>query len=132
MVLSQDGITLAFLAERVEGVVSLELDALEPVLLTLSRTTASVLAGSSPTRTARSPFWTWTWCSVFARAAAGTPRWLTAIWVSAVCFQDADFLRCLPENSSWEDTGGFAKRLSRVVAAATWSSLLLAIAASSS
>jgi purine-binding chemotaxis protein CheW len=45
MVLSRDGITLAFLAERVEGVVSLELDSIEPVLLTLSRTTASVLAG---------------------------------------------------------------------------------------
>lgn len=45
MVLARDGITLAFLAERVEGVVSLELESLEPVLLTLSRTTASVLAG---------------------------------------------------------------------------------------
>jgi purine-binding chemotaxis protein CheW len=45
MVLSRDGITLAFLAERVEGVVGLELDSLEPVLLTLSPTTASVLAG---------------------------------------------------------------------------------------
>jgi purine-binding chemotaxis protein CheW len=45
MVLARDGVTLAFLAERVEGVVSLELDSLEPVLLTLTRTTASVLAG---------------------------------------------------------------------------------------
>jgi purine-binding chemotaxis protein CheW len=45
MVLARDGVTLAFLAERVEGVVSLELEALEPVLLTLPRTTASVLSG---------------------------------------------------------------------------------------
>lgn len=45
MVLSRDGLTLAFLAERVEGVVGLELDRLEPVLLTLSRSTASVLSG---------------------------------------------------------------------------------------
>jgi purine-binding chemotaxis protein CheW len=45
MVLTRDGMTLAFLAERVEGVVSLEMDALEPVLVTLSRTTASVISG---------------------------------------------------------------------------------------
>ena len=45
LVLTRDGVTLAFLAERVEGVVSLEMDALEPVLATLSRTTASILAG---------------------------------------------------------------------------------------
>jgi chemotaxis signal transduction protein len=45
LVLTREGVTLAFLAERVEGVVSLEMDGLEPVLATLSRTTASVLAG---------------------------------------------------------------------------------------
>jgi purine-binding chemotaxis protein CheW len=45
MVLTRDGVTLAFLAERVEGVVGLELDRLEPVLLTLPRSTASVLSG---------------------------------------------------------------------------------------
>ncbi len=45
IVLSREGITLGLLAERVEGVVSLEFDQLEPVLLTLSRSTASVLAG---------------------------------------------------------------------------------------
>ena len=45
LVLARDGVTLAFLAERVEGVVSLEMDALEPVLATLSRTTASIFAG---------------------------------------------------------------------------------------
>ena len=45
LVLARDGVTLAFLAERVEGVVSLDLNALEPVLATLSRTTASILAG---------------------------------------------------------------------------------------
>jgi purine-binding chemotaxis protein CheW len=45
LVLARDGVTLSFLAERVEGVVSLELDGLEPVLATLPRTTASVLSG---------------------------------------------------------------------------------------
>lgn len=45
VVLARGGVTLGLLAERVEGVVSLELDQLEPVLLTLSRSTASVLAG---------------------------------------------------------------------------------------
>jgi len=45
LVLNREGVTLAFLAERVEGVVSLDLDALEPVLATLSRTTASILTG---------------------------------------------------------------------------------------
>ncbi len=45
LVMTRDGVTLGFLAERVEGVVSLAMDSLEPVLSTLSRTTASILAG---------------------------------------------------------------------------------------
>ena len=45
LVMTREGVTLGFLAERVEGVVSLPMDTLEPVLSTLSRTTASILTG---------------------------------------------------------------------------------------